>query len=81
LCGFNYIKCHKGTLPEMNTPTIVVTLLVFWLVMGLGFLSKYVTDRKKGRTLYEAWTSYEGLLFILSIVIPLFVALYRLLTG
>jgi fumarate reductase subunit D len=65
----------------MNTPTIVVTLLVFWLVMGLGFLSKYVTDRKKGRTLYEAWTSYEGLLFILSIVIPLFVALYRLLTG
>jgi len=65
----------------MNTPTIVVTLLVFWLVMGLGFLSKYVTDRKKGKTLYETWTTYEGLLFILSIVIPLFVAMYRFLTG
>jgi heme/copper-type cytochrome/quinol oxidase subunit 2 len=65
----------------MNTPTIVVTLLVFWLVMGLGFLSKYVTVRKKGKTLYEAWTSYEGLLFISSIVIPFFVLLYRSLTG
>ena len=61
----------------MNTQTIVVTLLIFWLVMGLGFLSKYVTDRKKGKTLYEAWTSYEGLLFISSITVPLIVLLYR----
>jgi len=65
----------------MNTSTIVVTLLVFWLVMGLGFLSKYVADRKKGKTLYEAWTSYEGLLFISSIAIPLLVLLYRSLMG
>ncbi|MBW2604800.1 MAG: hypothetical protein JRE28_10880 [Deltaproteobacteria bacterium] len=65
----------------MNTPTIVVTLLVFWLVMGLGFLSKYVTARSKGETRYEAWTSYEGLLFISSIVIPLIVLLYRSISG
>jgi heme/copper-type cytochrome/quinol oxidase subunit 2 len=65
----------------MNTPTIVLTLLIFWLVMGLGFLSKYVTVRNKGKTRYEAWTSYEGLLFISSIAIPLFVLLYRSLTG
>jgi heme/copper-type cytochrome/quinol oxidase subunit 2 len=65
----------------MNTPTIVVALLVFWLVMGLGFLSKYVTDRNKKKTLYEAWTSYEGLLFISSIVIPLIVLLYRSFSG
>jgi heme/copper-type cytochrome/quinol oxidase subunit 2 len=65
----------------MNTPTIVVTLLVFWLVMGLGFLAKYVIDRKKGKTRYEAWTSYEGLLFISSIAIPFFVFLYRSISG
>jgi heme/copper-type cytochrome/quinol oxidase subunit 2 len=65
----------------MNTPTIVATLLIFWLVMGLGFLAKYVTVRKKGKTLYEAWTSYEGLLFISSIAIPLLVLLYRSLMG
>lgn len=65
----------------MNTLTIVVTLLVFWLVMGLGFLSKYVIDRKKGKTLYEAWTSYEGLLFISSIAIPLIVLLNRSISG
>jgi hypothetical protein len=72
---------HKGKLPEMNTPTIVVTLLVFWLVMGLGFLSKYVVDRKKGKTLYEAWTSYEGLLFVSSIIIPLIILLYKSLSD
>jgi len=65
----------------MNTPTIVVTLLVFWLVMGLGFLSKYVIARNKGKTRYEAWTSYEGLLFISSIAIPLIVLLYRSLSS
>ncbi|MBW2491749.1 MAG: hypothetical protein JRE65_11450 [Deltaproteobacteria bacterium] len=65
----------------MNTPTIVATLLIFWLVMGLGFLSKYVTVRKKGKTRYDAWTSYEGLLFISSIAIPLIILLYRSLSG
>jgi len=65
----------------MNTPTIVVTLSVFWLVRGLGFLSKYVNARNKGKTRYEAWTSYEGMLFISSIAIPLIVLLYRSLTG
>jgi heme/copper-type cytochrome/quinol oxidase subunit 2 len=65
----------------MNTPTIVVTLLIFWLVMGLGFLSKYITARNKGKTRYEAWTSYEGLLFISSVVISLIVLLYKTLSG
>ena len=65
----------------MNTPTIVVTLFVFWLVMGLGFLSKYVTVRNKGKTRYEAWTSYEGLLFISSIAIPLIVLVFRSFSG
>ena len=65
----------------MNTPTIVVTLFVFWLVMGLGFLSKFVTVRNKGKTRYEAWTTYEGLLFISSIAIPLIVLVFRSFSG
>jgi hypothetical protein len=64
----------------MNTPTIVVGLLTFWLVMGLGFLSKYANVRKNGESRYEAWTSYEGLLFILSIAAPLVVIIHNSLS-
>lgn len=64
----------------MNTPTIVVALLTFWLVMGLGFLSKYVDIRKKGERWFEAWTSYEGLLFIASIVVPLLIIIHKSLS-
>jgi hypothetical protein len=49
--------------------------------MGLGFLSKYVTARKTGKTRLEAWTSYEGVLFILSIVVPLLILLHKSISG
>ena len=65
----------------MNTPTIVVAVLTLWLVMGLGFLAEYVNARKSGKTSYEAWTSYEGLLFILSVVVPLIVLIHKSLPG
>ncbi len=65
----------------MNTPTIVLALLTFWLVMGLGFLSKYVNARRNGKTRYEAWTSYEGLLFILSIVVPIIILIHKSVSG
>ena len=65
----------------MNTPTIVVAVLTLWLVMGLGFLSKYVNARRKGKTPYEAWTSYEGLLFVVSVVVPLIVLIDKSLPG
>jgi heme/copper-type cytochrome/quinol oxidase subunit 2 len=61
----------------MNTPTIVVAVLTLWLVMGLGFLAEYVATRKKGKSLYQAWTSYEGLLFILSVVVPLIILIHK----
>lgn len=61
----------------MNTPTIIVALLTLWLVMGLGFLSKYIKARNKGKRPYETWTSYEGLSLILSVVIPLVVIIYK----
>ncbi len=72
---------RKRTMPEMNTPTIIIALLAFWLVMGLGFLSKYITARKEGKTRSEAWISYEGVLFALSIVVPLLILIYRSISG
>ena len=65
----------------MNTPTIVVAVLTLWLVMGLGFLSKYVNVRRKGKTPFEAWTSYEGLLFIVSVIVPLIILIHKSLAG
>lgn len=65
----------------MNTPTIIVMLFVFWLVMGLGFLAKYVSTRKNGKTRFEAWISYEGVLFILSVVVPLLILIHNSIAG
>lgn len=64
----------------MNTITIVVTVFVLWLVMGLGFTSAYFDAKRKGKTNMEAWTSNEGLLFIASLLAPLLIAAYRLVT-
>ncbi len=35
--------------PRMNTITLVVTVLTLWLVMGLGFLAKYVACKRDGK--------------------------------
>ena len=61
----------------MNTITLVVTVLTLWLVMGLGFLSKYVECKRNGKTTYEAWMTPEGLLFAASVVISLLLAAFR----
>jgi hypothetical protein len=47
----------------------------------LGFLSKYVDARKNGKSRYEVWTSYEGLLFILSVVVPVIILIYLVLSD
>jgi uncharacterized membrane protein YdjX (TVP38/TMEM64 family) len=65
----------------MNTPTIIVSLLIFWLVMGLGFLAKYASIRNTGKTRLEAWISYEGVLFILSVVLPLLILIHKSISG
>ena len=62
----------------MNTITLVITVLTLWLVMGLGFLSKYAACKKEGQTSYQAWTTVEGLLFVASIILaPILAAVYR----
>ena len=65
----------------MNTITLVVTVLTLWLVMGLGFLSKYADCKKSGKTTPEAWMTHEGLLFIASVIIPVLFAFYRFAAG
>jgi hypothetical protein len=65
----------------MNTITMVVTVLTLWLVMGLGFLSKYIECKRNGKTPLEAWRTNEGLLFAASVVIPIALALYRTVSG
>ncbi len=61
----------------MNTPTLILTVLTLWLVMGLGFLAEYVNARRNGKSLFEAWMTYEGILFILSILIPLLILIHK----
>ncbi len=61
----------------MNTPTIIVTILTLWLVMGLGFLAEYANARREDKSLFETWVSCEGLLFILSIIIPIIIMIHR----
>lgn len=65
----------------MNAITMVVTVLTLWLVMGLGFLSKYIESKRNGKTPLEAWRTNEGLLFAASVVIPIALALYRTVSG
>ena len=65
----------------MNTPTIIVMILTLWLVMGLGFLAEYVNVRRQGKSPLEAWSSYEGVLFILSIAIPIIIMIHRTASG
>ena len=65
----------------MNAITMVVTVLTLWLVMGLGFLSKYIECKRNGKTPLEAWRTNEGLLFAASVIIPIALALYRTVSG
>ena len=66
---------------DVNTPTIIVMLLTLWLVMGLGFLSAHINHRRQGKSLYESWTSLEGLLFIASVVAPLIILINKAVSG
>ena len=61
----------------MNTITMVVTVFTLWLVMGLGFLSKYIDCKRNGKTAYEAWLTHEGLLFSASVVVPILVVIFK----
>ncbi|MDL2269431.1 hypothetical protein LJC71_08795 [Desulfosarcina sp. OttesenSCG-928-A07] len=64
----------------MNTQTLILTVLVFWLIMGLAFLSTRSEVKRTGGTPLDVMKKNETFLFILSIVIGLVVIGFNLTT-
>jgi hypothetical protein len=62
----------------MNTQTLILTVLVLWLVMGLAFLSAYSEVKRTGGTLVDAMRNNETFFFIISIVVGLVVVAFKL---
>lgn len=62
----------------MNTITLIVTILVLWLVMGLGFLAAYAKNKKTGQAGMAIWFSTEGLLFIATILFSIIYLFYHI---
>lgn len=62
----------------MNTATIIMTVFILWLVMGIGFATAYADAKRKGKPIREAWTSYEGILFVVSVAVPILLALIKI---
>jgi hypothetical protein len=62
----------------MNSQTLVLTVLILWLIMGLAFLSAYSEVKRTGGTLVDALRNNESFFFILSIVLGLVVIVVKL---
>ena len=62
----------------MNTQTLTLTVLIFWLIMGLAFLSAYSEVKRTGGTLVDAMRNNESFFFIISIVVGLVVVAFKL---
>ena len=62
----------------MNTQTLILTVLIFWLIMGLAFLSAYSEVKRTGGTLVDAMRNNESFFFIISIVVGLVVVAFKL---
>ncbi|BBO74138.1 hypothetical protein DSCW_15550 [Desulfosarcina widdelii] len=63
---------------RMNTQTLILTVLIFWLIMGLAFLSAYSEVKRTGGTLVDAMRNNESFFFIISIVVGLVVVAFKL---
>jgi hypothetical protein len=61
----------------MNGITQTILVLAFWIVMGIGFLSKATEIRRQGKGWQDALTSVEALLFYLSLLVPIVVLVHR----
>ena len=62
----------------MNTQTLILTVFIFWLIMGLGFTSTLAEVRRQGGTFVEALKTNEAFFFILSIITGIFVIIYKI---
>ena len=61
----------------MNTQTLILTVMIFWLIMGLAFLSAYSEVKRTGGTLADAMRKNETFFFIISIVVGLVVVAFK----
>ena len=61
----------------MNTQTLILTVLIFWLIMGLAFLSAYSEVKRTGGTLKHAMRNNETFWFILSIGVGVMVVAFK----
>ncbi len=52
----------------MNTQTVVLIVLVFWLIMGLAFLSSMSEVLRKGGNYSDALKTNEAFFFIVSLI-------------
>jgi heme/copper-type cytochrome/quinol oxidase subunit 2 len=62
----------------MNTQTLILTVLIFWLIMGLAFLSAYSEVKRTGGNLKDAMRNNETFWLIISIVIGVVVVAFKL---
>ena len=74
----NFMFNRVQEIDEMNTQTLILTVLVFWLIMGLAFLSAYSEVKRTGGTLADAMRNNESFFFIISIVVGLVVVAFKL---
>ncbi|GAB6905238.1 hypothetical protein DESC_310099 [Desulfosarcina cetonica] len=61
----------------MNTQTLILTVIIFWLIMGLAFLSVYSEVKRTGGTLADAMHKKETFFFLLSLVAGLVVVAFH----
>ena len=62
----------------MNTQTLILTVLIFWLIMGLAFLSAYSETKRTGGTLGDAMRNNESFFFIISLIVGVVVVAFKL---
>lgn len=62
----------------MNTQTLILTVMIFWLIMGLAFLSAHSEVKRTGGTLADTMRNNETFFFIISIVLGLVVIAFKL---
>ena len=62
----------------MNTQTLILTVLIFWLIMGLAFLSAYSETKRTGGTLVDAMRNNESFFFIISLIVGVVVVAFQL---
>lgn len=62
----------------MNTQTLILTVLIIWLIMGLAFLSSMSEVKRTGGDFYDALKTNEAFFFVISLVCGIAVILVKI---